>query len=81
MSSMRQASTVRETQTRTKSLIETTTQLGIGFFVSMMMWRVVVGPILGHDGTYAEAFWITAVFTVSSFIRHYFVRRGFERWG
>lgn len=71
----------RERQTKVRSLVETSTQLGIGFFVSWAVWNWVVGPALGHDTNASQAFWVTVVFTITSFIRHYFVRRGFERWG
>ena len=70
----------KESQTKTRSLVETSTQLGIGFTVSMAMWSFVVAPILGHEGGAGQAFWITLMFTVTSFIRHYFVRRMFERY-
>ena len=73
--------TKRERQTKMRSLVETTAQLTLGFFVSLAVWNWVVGPALGHEANVERAFWITVVFTVSSFIRHYLVRRGFERWG
>ncbi len=72
---------VRAKQTPVKSLIETSTQLILGFLVSMVVWNWIVGPWLGHDSNVREAAWITAVFTIFSFVRHYLVRRGFERWG
>ena len=72
---------MREKQTKVKSLVETSTQLGIGFFVSMAVWNWVVGPLFGAGSNLQQSFWVTLMFTISSFIRHYIVRRGFERWG
>lgn len=65
-------------QSRLHSFIEAWTGTAIGFIVSMALCFVVY-PMFGHAFTFAQNFWITAIFTVASIIRSYVVRRVFNR--
>lgn len=67
-------------QTRIESLIETTTDMILGFIVSWAVFIWVV-PILwpDYDPGVGVAFGITACMTVTSFIRRYITRRFFAR--
>lgn len=64
------------TQSRTMSLIETVASIAIGFVVSLVITAVVM-PAYGHDISVADNLQITAIFTVASILRGYFVRRFF----
>jgi len=61
-------------QSKTKSLIETLVNIGIGFIVSMFLTAWLFPTLtIGHNVQ------ITAIFTVASIIRGYAVRRWFNR--
>lgn len=60
-----------------QSLSETIISIIIGFFVSMIITAIVL-PVYGHDVSIVDNFQITAIFTVSSIARGYFVRRWFN---
>lgn len=64
-------------QSRMGSLVETVVSIAIGFVVSVVITAVVM-PWYGHDVTFADNIQITAVFTVASIARGYFVRRWFN---
>lgn len=81
MSSVRQTSTIRETQTRTKSAIETVVQISCGFVIAFFIQRYALGPLFGVWVDDTDALYITLVFTAAALVRNYAVRRGFERWG
>lgn len=67
-------------QTRLMSLFETLASIAIGFLASVIITAVVL-PAYGHHVTLGDNLQITAIFTVSSIIRGYLVRRAFIRWG
>lgn len=66
-------------QSRLASLLETCTSIAIGFAVSVVITAVVM-PIYGHAVSFADNLQITAIFTVASIIRGYYVRRLFNWW-
>ncbi len=65
-------------QTRRGSAWETTVQLGVGFFVSFMVWMFVATPILGIAAGINQSLGITLLFTVTSWIRSFAIRRWFN---
>lgn len=64
-------------QTRLSSLIEATINVAIGFAVSLALTALVL-PAYGHAVTFSENLQITSIFTVSSILRSYAVRRWFN---
>lgn len=64
-------------QTRLSSFIEAVINVGIGFLVSLVLTAVVM-PAYGHHVTWSENLQITGIFTVSSILRSYAVRRWFN---
>lgn len=64
-------------QSRLASLVETCASIAIGFAVSVAITAVVM-PAYGHAVTLADNVQITAIFTVASIVRGYFVRRFFD---
>lgn len=68
------------TQTRFMSLVETVASIAIGFVVSFIITAVVM-PAYGHSISASDNMQITAIFTVASVIRGYWVRRLFAGWG
>lgn len=64
-------------QTRIESLVETCLNVAIGFCVSYAMWPFVAA-LYGIPYSHAQAFGITAIFTVTSVLRGYVVRRWFN---
>lgn len=68
-------------QTRLGSLAETVISIAIGFVVSVLITDAVM-PLYGHEVSIADNLEITAIFTVASIIRGYWVRRMFNAiWG
>lgn len=64
-------------QSRTQSLIETTVSTTIGFVVALLTWYVVAW-LWGMKVTMLDNLTITAIFTVVSVIRGYYIRRLFN---
>lgn len=64
-------------QTKLGSLLETLASIAIGFVVSVGLTAWVL-PAYGHQVTLGDNLQITAVFTVASILRGYFVRRWFN---
>lgn len=64
-------------QTSRQSAIETCASTAIGFAIAYVASYTVL-PLFGHNVTHGENFWITAIFTVISLVRGYFVRRLFN---
>ena len=64
-------------QSRLASLVETCASIAIGFAVSVAITAVVM-PAYGHAVTLVDNVQITAIFTVASIVRGYFVRRFFD---
>ena len=64
-------------QTRLSSLIEAVINVVIGFVISLAITAVVL-PAYGHQVTWSENLQITLIFTITSILRTYFVRRYFN---
>jgi membrane protein implicated in regulation of membrane protease activity len=64
-------------QSRISSLIEAVINVAIGFVVSLGLTAVVL-PAYGHAVTLGQNLQITCIFTVSSILRSYCVRRWFN---
>lgn len=64
-------------QSRLGTLVETLASIAIGFVVSLVITAVVL-PAYGHHITVADNLQITAIFTVASIARGYWVRRWFN---
>ncbi len=65
-------------QSRRMSLIETLTSISIGFAVSRLVTALVM-PHFGFNPSLGQNASITSIFTVTSIIRGYLVRRFFAR--
>lgn len=64
-------------QTRLSSFIEAVINVAIGFVVSLVLTAWLL-PAYGHAVTWSENVQITCVFTVTSILRSYLVRRYFN---
>ena len=62
---------------------EATTNMAFGFVISWVVWVIVVGPMIAAGVLSAsnsvDAFLITMIFTVTSWLRSYFFRRIFHK--
>lgn len=65
------------TQSKLESFLETAATVAIGFLVSMAVWQWIAAPLYDIEVTVSQNLGITTIFTLSSFIRSYFVRRFF----
>lgn len=66
-------------QTKTESFIEQVTKTGIKFVSAWLIWKWILTPMIAHDVLkYDDAFSITLIFTVNSFILGYIIRRYFN---
>jgi len=65
-------------QTRKQSLIESLTNLVIGYLISLVSLFVIF-PILGIESSTGKNFIITLYFTLISLIRSYVLRRFFNK--
>lgn len=64
-------------QNKAQSLIETLTNVSIGYVISFIA-NMTVLPMFGYDINLTDGFWISMIFTVISVIRGYIVRRWFN---
>ncbi|MHA6645645.1 DUF7220 family protein [Mesorhizobium sp. A623] len=64
-------------QTRTMSLVESLTNVAIGYGIAVVT-QIVVFPLFGLSTTIAENMVMGAIFTVVSIVRSYSLRRLFE---
>ena len=64
-------------QTRLSSLIEAVINVAIGFVVSLVITALVL-PAYGHAVTWPENVQITLIFTITSILRTYLLRRYFN---
>ena len=64
-------------QNKSQSLIETLTNVSIGYAISFIA-NMTVLPMFGYDINLTDSFWISMIFTVISVIRGYVVRRWFN---
>jgi ABC-type long-subunit fatty acid transport system fused permease/ATPase subunit len=65
-------------QTKTRSFIESVTNVGVGYVLAILT-QLVLFPIFHIQIRLAENFKIAAVFTGISVIRHYCIRRIFNK--
>ena len=66
-------------QSRTMSLVESTTNIGVGLLVSWTItWTLL--PLWGFIPSMSEAVEISVLFTVVSLLRSYTLRRLFNRY-
>jgi hypothetical protein len=65
-------------QTRLMSLIETSANIIIGYFLAVGT-QVLLFPVFGLEVTFKDNLMIGMVFTVLSFLRGYCLRRIFSR--
>ena len=64
-------------QNKAQSLIETLTNVSIGYVISFIA-NMTVLPMFGYDINITDGFWISMIFTIISVIRGYVVRRWFN---
>lgn len=67
-------------QSKKHSFVEASANTIAGFGISWIMWQFVVAPIFGYATTTHQSFWITVLFTVTSFLRSYVIRRVANWW-
>lgn len=65
-------------QHRMDSLMESVCNIAVGFFISWAVWLWVVAPLFGFSQDGKTSFLITCIFTVTSLIRQYVLRRIFD---
>jgi len=65
-------------QSKACSAVESTVQMTVGFMVSLFVWTVIVTPWLGIPSPLTQALEITAIFTATSWVRSYLIRRWFN---
>ena len=66
-------------QPKLESLLESILNVLVGFIISVIATLIVL-PLFGFAVTGGQSIIISAVFTVLSIARSYFLRRLFERW-
>lgn len=66
-------------QTRIQSLIESMTNIAVGYSVALSA-QVIVFPMYGMRPRLSENIQIGLIFTVVSLFRSYALRRVFNRW-
>ena len=64
-------------QTKRQSLIETLTNVGIGWFISFIA-NMSVLPLFGYNINLTDGVLISIIFTIISIVRGYVVRRWFN---
>lgn len=65
-------------QSKRHSFLEASANTGIGFVISWAMWEYVASPLFHIPSSAAIGFWMTMIFTVTSIIRSYGLRRLFN---
>ena len=66
-------------QPKLESLFESILNVLVGFIISVIATLIVL-PLFGFAVTGGQSIVISAVFTVLSIARSYFLRRLFEKW-
>ena len=64
-------------QSKRESMVETLTNVGIGWFISFIA-NMLVLPLFGYNINLTDGVLISIIFTVASIIRSYAVRRIFN---
>ena len=67
-------------QSKKQSLIETLTNVGIGWFISFIA-NMLVLPLFGYNINLTDGLLISIIFTIISIFRGYVVRRWFNSKG
>lgn len=65
-------------QSRIDSLMESVTNIAVGYIISLSVWIWIVDPLFGFQSTPAENIMVTNIFTVTSLLRQYLLRRAFN---
>lgn len=65
-------------QTKKQSVIESLTNIGVGYLISLFSLFVIF-PILGIESSTGKNIIITLYFTLISFLRSYILRRYFNK--
>lgn len=65
-------------QHRFDSFLETSTSVVVGFVVAMLTYRFIISPIYGFGSDAGESAGVVAIFTATSLLRQYLVRRWFD---
>ena len=65
-------------QTRKQSLIESISNIGIGYIVAVAS-QVVIFPLVGVTASFSQNIKIGVYFTIISLVRSYVIRRYFNR--
>ena len=66
-------------QTKAQSFIEACTNVACGFILSYLVWLFIVPLCFDIETNSSRGFWVTCLFTVTSLIRSYVVRRFFNK--
>jgi hypothetical protein len=61
-------------QSRMDSFVEASINIAIGFMISWALW-LIVNPLFGLHASFAGSFLITVLYTITSFLRQYLIRR------
>ena len=64
-------------QSKMESMIETLTNVGIGWFISFIA-NMLVLPLFGYNINLTDGLLISIIFTIISIVRGYVVRRWFN---
>jgi len=64
-------------QTKYESLLESIALVVVGFIVNLTVLMTIVSPLFGFHSHLADSIGVTAIFTVSSLIKNYVLRRVF----
>ena len=64
-------------QTKRQSLIETLTNVAIGYLISFIA-NMLVLPLFGYNINFTDGVLISIIFTIISIVRGYMVRRWFN---
>lgn len=67
-------------QSRTNSLIESATNILIGYWCAVLA-QLIVFPMMGIDVPLDKNLMIGLIFTLISLVRSYVIRRAFNRFG
>lgn len=64
-------------QSRKHSLLESVLNVAIGYVISLCV-QIIVYPLFGASFTFAQNLELGAIFTITSIIRNYWIRRAFN---
>lgn len=67
-------------QSHKHSVIESVVNTGSGFLISWAVWVWIAAPLFDIPYEHGQGFAITCIFTVTSLIRGYVLRRIFNKW-